>query len=104
MSFIYKRKRMDPNIEPWGTPWITVLREEQLSVRYKYCFRFVRYDVNLVTSESLIPPCSDFDNRILWLTESNALDRSWYIPITNFLLVKSEAAISVYLFFKRPFC
>ena len=74
---MYKVKRIGPSTEPWGTPWLTLVCEEDSSFTRTNWNLSDKYDLNQPKAVPLIPiTCSSLCNRTLWSIVSNAALRS----------------------------
>ena len=70
------KNRRGPKIDPCGTPdWITLGFESTLFIDTHYSL-FVRYEWNQTKAIPGTPQVFNFDSRISWLTQSNALRKS----------------------------
>ena len=73
---IKNRRGLKIKIDPCGTPyWITLGFEPTLFID-TYCSLFVRYEWNQSKVIPWTPHVFNFDSRISWLTQSNALQKS----------------------------
>ena len=76
ISFMKIKNRRGPKIDPCGTPdWITLGFESTLFID-TYCSLFVRYERNQSKAIPRTPQVFNFDSRISWLTQLNALRKS----------------------------
>ena len=87
-SFIKIKKRRGPNMDPWGTPYKTFRKEEEVLLSLTNWWRLERYDLKSSRTFPLIPYFGSFLSRISWLTESKAFARSRKIAQVVFLSSK----------------
>ena len=74
---VYKRYRMGPRTEPWGTPHERECLSDSDTSIWTNWERSVKYDVNQSSALPLIPKLVDNRwSKIPWSTVSNAADRS----------------------------
>ena len=73
ISFMKFKNRRGPKIDPCKTPhWITLVFESTLFIDTYYSL-FVRYERNQSRAIPRTPQVFNFDSRISWLTQSNAV-------------------------------
>ena len=73
ISYMKIKNRRGPKIDPCGTPhWISLWIESTLFI-YTYCSLFVRYERNQSKTVPRTSQVFNFDSRISWLTQWNAL-------------------------------
>ena len=70
MKIKYRRV---PKIDPCGTPHLITDGFESTLFRDMYCSLFVRYEFDQSKAIPSVPQVFNFDSRISWLTQSNAL-------------------------------
>ena len=76
ISFMTIKNRRGPKIDPYGTPhWITLGFESTLFID-THCSLFVRHERYQSKAIPRTPRVFNFDSRISWLTQSNALRKS----------------------------
>ena len=68
--------RSGPRHEPWGIPQVIILAEDLCPLTVQNCFLFCKYDINQSPAIPLTPYFSNFANKIVWSTVSNAFFRS----------------------------
>ena len=98
---MYKMKRLGPSTEPCGTPWLTLVYEEDSSFTRTNWNLSDKYDLNQPNAVPLTPiTCSSY--RMLWSTVLNAALRSnrtntgtsWVWFCQRFLPVNRESFLS----------
>ena len=90
MSLIYKRSSTEPNTEPCGTPTVMFDIEELQFLIEEYCFLLLKYDSNQCCMTALTPLCRSLLVKMLWLTVSNAFEKSIYTAMVLCLLSNDE--------------
>ena len=90
MSLIYKRKSAGINTEPCGPPNILFDIEELPFLIETYCFLLVKCDSNQYCLTPLTPLCRSLLINMLWLTVSNAFEKSRYTAMVLCLLSNDE--------------
>ena len=89
ISLIYSKKTIGPRIDPWGTPKVIGLKEEDELLIITLCTQSLRYNANQLLVLALIPRWFNFAKRILWFTVSNALLKSRNTVVTISLFSKA---------------
>ena len=105
---IYIRNSKGPSTDPCGTPWVTSILSETVSLTIVCWILFVRYDSNQLSVTPLMPQWHSLSIKILWLIVSKAFWKSRKTPQENvFLSSASVILISAWLVecaFLNPNC
>ena len=108
-SFSYIRKSKEPQIEPWGTPRLTLFGDDKIDPIRTDCTRFLRLSSNQKESMFNVQHLS---KRIWWLPLSKALEKSskrsrdiFFCSIFSYILfVMVSNAVSVDKCSLKPCC
>ena len=74
----FTKESTGPNTDPCGTPNVMFDIEELQFLIETYCFLLLKYDSNQCCMTPLMPLCRSLLINMLWLTVSNAFEKSRY--------------------------
>ena len=105
IDLVYSENRSGTNAEPWGMPVSRKQGLDKVPFHLTWKVRFVRYNVNHVRAESVMPSSVSVERRIWWLTVSNAENKSRRMRTAEWdeaLVAPSDSVVSVQWAFLKP--